>query len=223
MSQPTARPTATPPDAGQEESDGRVSKGEGAGDGGADGHPVGHQRGGIVDQALALEDGGEAPVRADGPEDRDRRHRIGRRHDGAQRERRGPGELRGERVRHHRDGRHREQHDQRSIADDGPELRPEIADRAGERRPIEERRDEDEEQGVGLELHLREPRHEHQRKAGEDQEHRVRHAEAPRHEAQRRRDREHDDDELYALHAVSGLSSRRGRPVAAERPRRGGR
>ena len=59
MSQPTARPTATPPVPVRRKPDGRASEGEGAGDGGADGYPVGHQRGGIIDQALALEDGGE--------------------------------------------------------------------------------------------------------------------------------------------------------------------
>ena len=163
---------------GQEEPDRRRPGENDPVSGGADGHPVGHQRGGVVDQALALEDGGEVALGADGPHDRYRRHRIGRRDDGAQRERRGPGELRGERVRHHRDGRDGEQHQQRPESEDGPEVRPEIAERAGERGPVEQRGDEDEEQGVGLELHPGQPRDEHQRQAGEDQEHGVRHAEA---------------------------------------------
>ena len=57
------------------------------------------------------------------------------------------------------------------------------------------------EQGFGVELHSGQPRHEHQREAGEDQEHRVWHPEPPGDQAQPRGDREHDDDELYALHA----------------------
>ena len=62
------------------------------------------------------------------------------------------------------------------IPEDGPELGLKIADRAGERGPIEQRGNEEEEQGVGLELHPGQSRHEHQRKPGEDQEHRVWHA-----------------------------------------------
>ena len=45
---------------GQHEPDGRTSGGEGPGDGGADSHTVRHQRRGIVNQALALENGGRA-------------------------------------------------------------------------------------------------------------------------------------------------------------------
>ena len=57
----------------------------------------------------------------------------------------------------------------------GPELGPESRSEPAERGPLEQRGNEEEEQGVGLELHPGQPRHEHQGKSGEDQEHGVRH------------------------------------------------
>ena len=79
-------------------------------------------------------------------------------------------------------------------------MQPEVAERGGEGTPVQERRDEEEEEGFGVELHPGEPGHEHQRQPGEDEKHRMRDPEAPGHQAQGRRDREQHDDELYAAH-----------------------
>ena len=103
-------------------------------------------------------------------------------------------------MRHRGNGHDREQHHQRSEPGDGPEMQPEVAERGGEGAPVQERRDEEEEEGFGVELHPGEPGHEHQRQPGEDEKHRMRHPEAPGHQAQSRRDREQHDDELYAAH-----------------------
>ena len=123
----------------------------------------------------------------------------------AEDERGGPRELGGERVRHHRDGHDGEQDHQRAEAGDRPEVQPEVAERGVERAPVEQRGDEEEEERVGVELDPGEPGHEHQPQPREDEQHRMRHPKAPGHQSQGRRDGEQDDDELYAAHGSDQL------------------
>ena len=59
-----------------------------------DGQAEQHQRGGVVDQALALDEVDDPPGRAEPGEDAGRRHRVGRRDDGAEHQPLGQAEAR---------------------------------------------------------------------------------------------------------------------------------
>jgi hypothetical protein len=81
-----------PTNCGHQEREHRGAGRERAGHGRRDGHPECGEPGGVVEQALALEDGHDLPRDAQAPGDGDGGDRIGRRDDGAQHERRAPGQ-----------------------------------------------------------------------------------------------------------------------------------
>jgi hypothetical protein len=70
--------------------------------GGSDGDAIDQQRAGVVEQALAFEDLENTIGQIDLAQDRRRRRRVGRRHDGAKRDRRRPRHVRQQPVDQHR-------------------------------------------------------------------------------------------------------------------------
>ena len=77
ITQPAANPTATPPRR-DDKVERRLAERERSTHGGGDRDAVRDQRGGVVDQALALHDRDDPARHADAPHDRRRRDRVGR-------------------------------------------------------------------------------------------------------------------------------------------------
>ena len=183
-----------------DEVDRGVEEREAAADRRRDGDPVGDQRRRVVDQALPLDQGDQPARGAELARDRRRGHRVGRRDDGAEREGDRPGQV-DELVADDRDRTGRKQHQ----ADRGQRQRAGVgAHRAQigeEGRHVEQRRQEDHQDQVGVELDVRDagqvtdgdrPDHEHDR---------VRDVEQPGDHAQRRdRDAQAQDQELGLVH-----------------------
>ena len=115
---------------------------------------VGDQRGGVVEQALALEHVDHPPRRADPPHDRRRRRRVGRRDDRAEDEGHRPGQA-DQLVRDDRDRRRRRQHEPDRRQRDDPRVRAQGAQVGEEGRGVEQRRQEDEQDEFRVELDVR--------------------------------------------------------------------
>jgi hypothetical protein len=110
-----------------DELDARVEQRERPGHDRGHGELVEHEPGGVVHQALALEDRHHAAGNVEPAEDRRRRHRIRRRHDGPEHEGGRPGNLRHhqlQRSAHRKRGGNDETDGKQA---DGADVRPEIA------------------------------------------------------------------------------------------------
>ncbi len=178
------------------------------------GRPVRHQRRAVVDEALALDDRRHVPRHAEAPGDRGRRERIGRRDDGAERERRRPRQPSDRRVRGHRHGDRGEEHERDRAERDRAQVPAQVAQRGEVRRVEQQRRQEDEEDELRVELDVRHAGREADEAAADHEQDRVRHVEQARQRGQRRdRDEEEEDDELGVLHRAGTLP--------ANAPRRG--
>nr|WP_267128265.1 hypothetical protein [Baekduia soli] len=139
---------------------------------------VGDEARGVVDEALALDDGHQAPGRARAHGDLHGRHRVGRRDDRADHERRRPGQPVDEPVGHRGDGHGRgddEPHGQRA---DGPHVGAQVLQRGEERRGVQQRRQEGHQDDRGVQLEAVDAGQEGQRGAAHRQRDRVRDARA---------------------------------------------
>ena len=176
MIQATASPTPTSA-CGEEEQATGVERGERAGDHGRDGHSIEDEAGAVVHEALALDDRDELAwdssrraidVAASGS--------VGETI--APRTNASPRKALDRRVRDDGDTHRRDDDEPDREEADRPHIGPQIAKRREERRAVEQRRQDAEEDELGLELELRHPRNEPDREAAEDEEDRVRDAEA---------------------------------------------
>src|SRR5439155_7378327 len=188
--------------AGDEQLERREAGGEGTGHHGGHPDPVGHQGGGVVDQSFAFQEGHDPPRGAEPPHDGDGRHRVGGRDNGAEHEGGGPGDLGDERVGHGGNGADGQQHHNRAVPGDGPELRPEVAQRGGERGQVEQRRDEEEEERLRLQHDAGKAGDGGEGQAAEHEEDRVREVEPAGEDAEGGGDGQQDDGELQALHGA---------------------
>ncbi len=175
---------------------------------------VGDEGARVVDEALALDDVDQAARSADPPHDCGRGDRVGRRDDRAERERDGPWQA-DHVVRDHRDhtGGHEDEPDRghRDCAGVGPEA----AEVGEERRGVQQWRQEDEQDEVGLELDVGNARDEAEDEAAEHERDRVRNVEPVGEGVQSGRgDEQRRDHDLEVVHA-SILSGARARGTLA--------
>jgi hypothetical protein len=103
-------------------------------------------------------------------------------------------------VCHQRDGADSQQHDQRAVARDRTEVSAEVSQRCGERAPVEQRWDEDQEERARIEIGSRQAGQRDEREASEDQQHGMRHSQAASDHSERGGHRQEHDDQLDASH-----------------------
>ncbi len=132
-----------------------------------------HQRGRVVDQALALDDVHDRAGRAEPPEDPGGGDRVGRRDDGAEHQALGQPEPRDQRAHHERDGEGGRQDEaerqQRQRGGDAAQ-----GARVGEERaPVDQRRQEHQEDEVGRQLPVGGSRQQPGERPDDDEHHRV--------------------------------------------------
>ena len=138
----------------------------------------------VVHEALALDDRHELSRYAQPARDRRGRERIGRGDDRAKHERAPPREVVDERVCDHGHAGGRDGDEADGQQPDRSRGRPQLAKGREEGRAVEERREDAEEDELGVELELRHAGDDPDREAAEDEQDRVRNA-------QRGGDREH--------------------------------
>ena len=166
----------------------------------ADRDAVGDQRGGVVDEALALDHVHQSSWRAEPPHDRRRGHRIRRGDDRAEREGHRPRQLDhlvpedGDHADRGRDQTRREQRDRARVVPQRAQVREE-----GGR--VEKRRQEDHQHQLRLELISGMPGQQPERQSAENERDRIGDREpARKHVQPRDRDEEGDDEDLEVLH-----------------------
>jgi hypothetical protein len=167
------------------------------------------QRRRVVDQALPLEDRHYPARDAEPPEDGGRRDRIRWRDDRTERQRRSEAHRRDDRLRDETDGHRSEQHEADREQKDGPGVRPEVADRGEIGGREEDRRQEQREHQIGLQLDVGQVREEPQQHARDEQEDRLRDGHPPREVADADRRREQQQDELDGVEGRGRLHVRR--------------
>ena len=180
-----------PTDRGDDEPRQRFGEDE-AGADGDHGGPIGDQRRRIVEQCLAFDERPDDPRRPEPAEDRRGRQRVGRPDDRPERECGRPTQTRDQGVRHDRDEDHREQHQADRQADERGQVRAEVADRGFRCRAEEQRRQEDQQDQVRLEVDAGQPRDEGQAEASQHEQCRVRDGDAA---SDLVHDRDRDEDE----------------------------
>ena len=172
-----------------------------------------HQRARVVEQALALENGDEAARRIDVAQDGGGGDRVGRRDNGAERDRRGPGEIGRQPARDNGDGN--------GCGDDGAEHKAgnrdpvalQIADRHVEAGVDQHRRKKKREREIGLEFDARRARHESDARADEREKGRIGRADPARQGGQRQRDGKNQQDGFEQRQgAAPTRGGRRARP-----------
>ena len=99
-----------PPIAAVDEARQSIGEHEGAAHDRHDGRPIGNERGRIVEQGLALDEGHDDTRRAEPPEHGRGGERVSRRDDRSEGEGGSPAQVRDRGVRHDRDDDHREDH-----------------------------------------------------------------------------------------------------------------
>src|SRR5437763_12174548 len=103
-------------------------------------------------------------------------------------------------------GRRRYQDHEDGESQDRSELATKIAQRKGGSAPIEQRRNEDQEQDIGRQLEPRQIGHEREHQSADDEQRRVWNREAPREDSQTGGHGEEEQDELEAIHASKDRS-----------------
>ena len=164
-----------PDDDGEDEQPEAVPDRHTAAEGGDQRDPIGGQRGRVVEQALAAQDGQDASRQLQRAGDGRRGHRIRRRDHRAQDQRQRPAELvAGHQVGHRADDHRGEQHQadrqQRNRTDIGPQVEVGAVQRGVE----QQGRQHPEQHDVGVQLDVGDPRHEGQRQTGHHQHQRGR-------------------------------------------------
>ena len=182
--------------------------GQDAGDHRADREPVDQQRARVVEEALAFEDDEQPVRRPELLEHRGGGRRVGRRDDGAERDRGRPRHVGHEHPRHDGDDDDRERDGTEGEARDRAPVRAQVARRGVEGGVDQHRRDEQRERQLGIEHEGRHAGEERQRGAGEGHQRRVGRADPPRQRGQRRADQQQRDDDLEYFHRASGSRGR---------------
>ena len=157
------------------------------------------QAGAVVDQRLTLEDRGDAIGCAQAPEHGSRRDRIGGSEDRAQHQCWSPPDTR-DRVSHRRHGGHRHQHEADREQPDRAGVSSKILGRGAERRGVDQRRQEHEQHGVGVDLWRGGSRHQPDRQTAEHEHDRVMNVDRPRHPRQHGGRQQQRNDQLDPLH-----------------------
>jgi hypothetical protein len=159
---------------GREQVDGDAAKVKGPGGGDRDRGRVDYQRSRVVQQALALDDRDNVARQPEILKDRDGRQLVGRRDDGAQHEGDGPGHRWVDRVcdDRHTDSRREDQHDNQQA--DLPCVFSHRIGGRGDRPPVKQRREEQDEDQPGIEWDGRQTRDEAQHEAAQHQHDRIR-------------------------------------------------
>ncbi len=145
----------------------------------ADGEPVDQERAGVVEQALAFEDHQQPVRRPELPQHRRRGRRVGRRDDGAEGDRRGPGHLGHQPPGHHRHRRHGERDGAQRETGDRPPVLAQVARRGVEGRVEQHRRHEQRERQLRIEHHVGAPGSSASAAPGEREQRRVGRADPP--------------------------------------------
>jgi hypothetical protein len=114
-------------------------------------------------------------------------------------------------VRHGGDREHRDEHQPDGVERDRAQIGAQVAQRGEERRPVEERREEDQQDQVGWQLDLRDAGYEPDPKPADHEQDRVGHIEdAGENRETRDRHEQTEDDKFEVLHALG--ESRRSSP-----------
>ena len=161
-------------DAGVEELGAGLPGGEAAGEHGGDRDLVGDQRGRVVDQRLALDDRHDPAGDADAARDRGGGDGVGGGDDRAEDEGGGPRHVVDHGVGDERDRERGRQHQPDREHADLAHVLAQLAQAGEEARAVEQRREEDEQDEVRLQLGVRDPRDPRDGEAAEDEEDRVR-------------------------------------------------
>ncbi len=138
--------------------------------------------------------------RAELLEHRGRGRRVGRGHDGAERDRRRPRQVGDEHPRDDGDDGDGERHRAEGEAGDGPPVGAQVARRGVEGGVDQHRRDEQRQRQLGIEHQRGQAGDERERGAGERHQRRIGRAELPRHRRQRRTAEQQRDDDLEDFH-----------------------
>lgn len=161
--------------------------------------------GGVVEQALALEDRHHAALQAEAPADGRGGDRVGWGDDGAEHEGAGQGQVGNDQPRGDPDdggGEHDEPHGQQQ---DGTHVLPDAQRRALQRRRVQQGREDEEQDQLGLQRHGGQTRDEREAEPDDDEHQGRRDVHPPRHGGHRERDDE-DDEQCERAHGVSGSS-----------------
>jgi hypothetical protein len=161
-----------------------------------DREPIRDQCGCVVDQTLPLEDRHDPGRGADPPEDRGGGHGVRRRDDRAESKGRGESHRRDEHVDDGPDDDRCEQHQPDREERDRPCVGLDVADRGREGSAEEDRREQQKEDDVGLELDRRETGHEAEHQSAGDQQDRIRDTDTPRQVGQGDDDHEQAEDQF---------------------------
>ena len=172
----TTAPIATPPITLEHELARRLGERERPGRRGGDRELERGQRGRVVDEALALEHRDDPPRRAHASGDGGRRHGIGRPEDRAEHDRGLPRQAVDQLVRDPRDAERRRQHEPDCEQADRPRVAAQLAQVGEQRGRVEQRRQRDDEDEVGVEPDVGHPRDEREQRAADGQPDRVRDA-----------------------------------------------
>ena len=177
----------------------------------------------VVDQRLAFDDRHVAARGADARGDRRRRDGIGRRHDGAQHERRLPRHAVDDLVGDDGHAEHREDHEADREQADLAQVVAQLAQRGEEGRGVEQRRQDDDQHDVGVELHVGDAGDEAQRRAADHEQDRIRDLPVVGDDEQDRDGAQHREEHEVQVglrdHAVTRCAG--SPPPAPRRPRRG--
>ena len=177
---------------------------EAAGEHGRDRDLVGDQRGRVVDQRLALDDRHDAARDAEAPGDRGRGDGVGGGDDRAEHERGGPRHAVDHRVGDHRDAAGGGEHEPDRERADRPDVLPQLPQPGEVRRRVEQRRQEDQQHEVWLELEVRDARDEPEPEPAEDEEDGIRHVEHARRRDQNGHREQQPDEHKLGVRARCG-------------------
>ena len=174
----------------------------------ADGQPVDQQRGRVVQEALALEDRQDPMRRPELPQNRGRRRGVGRRDDGAERDRRRPRHRRHERPRDHGDrDRRQARRSRRRGSPPAPSCPSGPAARRRRPRPAAPARRRAPAPGRDR-SRSRRARHESQHGAAEGEKRRIRRADTPRHRGEEDGDEQDGEERFEAGHREEDYRTR---------------
>ena len=173
-----------------------------------DGDAVRDQGGRVVDQALALDQVDDAAGGAQPAHDGGRRDRVRGRDDRPQGECHGPRQVEHQMPRHRHQHR-RDQHEPNRRERQGAGISPQGVHLREERRDVQQRRQEDDQYQVGIELDLGQAGHEPQCQPTKDEDDRVRDADAAGNRVEDgHRHQDPGEDDVEAFHArKSGLGT----------------
>ena len=178
--------------------------GKAVGRDGSHGEAIDQQRAGVVQQALAFEDGQDAMRRSQLTQHGRCRRGVGRRDDGAERNRRGPRHGGHQRARHHGDGDGGEAHGDHDQTGDRRPVVPEVSRRCVVRRVEQDGRHEERQGELGRDGERRRAGHKREERAAEREKHRIGCANASRHGGQQRGGEDQANEDFEFSHVRQG-------------------